>query len=74
MKNRKYIIILIFLVIINLLIQKSINIKLNTFEYNFSKITLKIKGIGFSYIFGNDEEIKFENISYPNIIRINNII
>ena len=64
--NKKYIIIIIFIIMINLLIKKSICIKLVPFEYHFSNITLRIKGIGNKYILG-----LYAKDNFPNIININ---
>ena len=49
-------------------IQKSSSIKSNLFECNLSKITLKINGTGYANIFGYEEEKKFENNSFPDIL------
>ena len=57
-------------IIINLFIQAlSIN-ELYFFLLTFSKITLKIKGIGYKNIFGCLENYAFNNKSYPNEIYI----
>ena len=59
------------LIIIILIIQKTICNQINPPNYNFSKIILKIKGIGYRNIFGKDEGYVFESIYYPDEIIIN---
>ena len=63
-------IFIINFIIINLFIRAISNI----FDYFYakdSKITLKVKGIGYSYIFGNATNYYFKNISYLNEVRVN---
>ena len=68
----KYILInLIAFRTINIFYYVKSNILFDLFYYQYSKITLKIKGIGEHFIFGNDEHSKFESIYYPNEIYIN---
>ena len=57
----------LILLIINMFCQIKSNILFNLFYFqNSSKITLKIKGIGESYIFGN-EKIEDDNFNFTNI-------
>ena len=56
---------------INIFYYVKSNILFDLFYYQYSKITLKIKGIGEHFIFGNDAYSKFESIYYPNEIYIN---
>ena len=44
---------------------------MNLIECNFSKITLKVKGIGIKIIFGNDASKKFPTDYFPNEVYIN---
>ena len=59
------------ILMINLIIQKSISNKSNLLEYNFSNITLKIKGIGYRNILGNVNGCQFNISNYPNEVYIN---
>ena len=66
----------LILLIINMFCQIKSNILFNLFYFqNSSKITLKIKGIGESYIFGNgkieDDVFNFTNINYLKEVSIN---
>ena len=66
-------IIIKFLIIINLIQLLSSNI----FFFNklyFSKITLKVKGIGIKKIFGYDSIYYFGSSYYPNVVVINGYI
>ena len=62
---------IINLIIFCLFFQVSPNHNLNLFEYKLSKITLKIKGIGYKNIFGNETNYSFSKSCYPNEIIIN---
>ena len=64
-------ILIIKLIILLNFIQILSNNKLNLIECNFSKITLKVKGIGTKIIFGNDATKKFPTDYFPSEIYIN---
>ena len=70
---RKYIIINAFkLIIINIFCQIETNFLNDLFSFHHSsKITLKIKGIGDKYIFGNEKLYNFTGINYLKRIYIN---
>ena len=65
----------LFLLILNLIFQKSSGLQYNLFESKFSNITLKIKGIGFKDILSNKEisQYYFSKNNYPNNVYINGI-
>ena len=66
---RKFLkIVLIKSIIINIFCR---NIISNLFYYRLSNITLKIKGIGESTLFGNIKNHNFKYIDYPNEVIIN---
>ena len=70
--NRNFIIInLIQFIIVGIFYQIKCNILFNLFHFQVSKITLKIKGIGTHFIFGNDNNYKFTGINYLNEVTIN---
>ena len=73
-KVNKILINLIQFIIINLLFQIKSNILFNLFQFQYSKITLKIKGIGDSIIFGNESRLYFQRNNFPNDIYINGIM
>ena len=55
-------------------LQKSVNKKYNLFESKFSKITLKIKGIGYGNILSNKNiQYHFNESLYPDNVYINEI-
>jgi len=55
-------------------LQKSVNKKYNLFESKFSKITLKIKGIGYGNILSNKNiQYHFNENLYPDNVYINEI-
>ena len=69
-------IILIFLIKLLILIYRFIRIQNNIFYpyyFQYSKISLKIKGIGDSSILGNDTGFPFKDINYLNEVSINGI-
>ena len=71
-KNHK----LIFkcLIIIELILQILSRNIFNIFEFNLSKVTLKIKGKGVKYILGyypEDEAFTFPMINFPETVKIN---
>ena len=70
---RKYIIINAFkLIIINIFCQIETNFLNDLFSFHHSsKITLKIKGIGDQYIFGNEKLYNFTGINYLKRVYIN---
>ena len=70
---RKYIIINAFkLIIINIFCQIETNFLNDLFSFHHSsKITLKIKGIGDQYIFGNEIHYNFTGINYLKRVYIN---
>ena len=81
-KNKVYFIIILrklrFLLIINFI--QILSTYLQLFNKNFSKITLKVKGIGFNNILGRAlgylieaGDCSFKNTNYPNEIYINGI-
>ena len=66
---RNYIIINIS-ILINILYQIKNNI-FDLFYFQYSKITLKIRGIGYNNIIGNDNFCKFQGINYLKEVYIN---
>ena len=70
--NRIFIIINLILFIIICLIKSNILFDLFSIQYS-SKITLKIKGIGDSYILENDTNSKFTGLYYLKEVKINGI-
>ena len=70
-QSKIYNTIIKLVLMINLIIQKSISNKSNLLEYNFSNITLKIKGIGHRNILGNVKRFQFNSSNYPNEVYIN---
>jgi len=66
-----FIIILITFLLLNKICQIKSNFLLNLFHFQDSKITLKIKGIGDSIIFGNESSGSFKGINYLKEIYIN---
>ena len=69
MKIRNYIII-IATIIINMFRQINNNI-FDLFYFQYSKITLKIQGIGNNYILGNYGTSRFQGIEYRKEVYIN---
>jgi len=69
--NNNLIIILIRLIIINLFCQIKCNTQFNLFYFQYSKITLKIKGIGDNYILGKKGYYTFASINYLKNVIIN---
>ena len=75
-KISNYIIIIIIksVIILDIFNQKVKNNIFDSFYYQFSNITLKIKGKGNNYIFGhNINGLLFSTYSYPNKVYINGI-
>ena len=71
---RLYIIIIFrYLIIIDLFTYKTTNSKFNLLLYNFSKITLYIKGIGEKNILTYEEQYTFGTANYPSEVIINGI-
>ena len=69
---RNYLLInLIKFIISNLFYKKTCNISFDLFYFQYSKITIKIKGIGDNYIFGYESTLKFNNRNLPKEIYIN---
>ena len=66
-----FIITLITILLLNKICQIKSNFLLNLFHFQNSKITLKIKGIGDSIIFGNESSGSFKGINYLKEIYIN---
>ena len=66
-------IILKFLIMTGLFIKILPYNKLSLFEFNLSNITLKVKGIGYSHILGNEGQFIFDKKYYPNEVYINGI-
>jgi len=60
------------LIIVLLMIQSLYNKNIPLLKYNFSNITLKIKGIGYNNILCSKED-DFTPSYYPNLIYINEI-
>ena len=71
-KTRKNIITIIKPIILFLMIQSLSNKTILFLKYNFSNITLKIKGIGYNNIFSSKEDVFLQSY-YPNLIYINEI-
>ena len=71
-KTRKNIITIIKPIILFLMIQSLSNKTILFLKYNFSNITLKIKGIGFNNILSSKEDVFLQSY-YPNLIYINEI-
>ena len=67
-----YIIInLIKYIMINILCQIKSNIIIDLFQFQYSTISLKIKGKGYSNIFGNEKDREFNKDYYPSEVIIN---
>ena len=69
---RKNFITIIKLIIFLLMVQSFSNKNILFLKYNFSNITLKIKGIGYNNIFSSKEDVFLQSY-YPNLIYINEI-
>ena len=69
--NKYLIINFIKIIILDIFLKIKSNILFDLFHFKFSKITLKIKGIGDSIIFGNEKGYKFTGINYLKEIYIN---
>ena len=76
-KNKKninnYIFIIKLLIVINLFNRALSYYKINYLELKYSKITLKIKGIGNKNIFSGGSEFSFESSGFPDEVYINSI-
>ena len=59
------------IILMNLFIQTLLNKNSHLLELTISSITLKIKGVGYKNILGNQINNRFENQFYPNEIYIN---
>ena len=70
-KDNNIIIHLIKFIIISIFLQIKSNILFEIFHSRNSKITLKIKGIGVSTVFGNETNYNFNSSNFPNKININ---
>ena len=69
---RNYIIInLIKYIIINIFCQIKNIIILDLFQFQYSKITLRIEGIGENNIFGNEMDHEFRKFNFPKEVYIN---
>ena len=72
-KNISYIrnnIIIIFLILLNLFIQIFPYIKNSLIKFQFSNVTIRIKGTGIKNVFSNNLTL-FKSEYYPNIVYIN---
>ena len=69
----KIILYLIQFIIISILYQIKSNINFDLFHYQVSKITLKIKGIGDSYILGNETNYTFTGFKNLKEVYINGL-
>ena len=71
---RNYLKIIISIsIIINVFCHRKSNILFDIFYCQYSKITLKIKGIGEHNLFGNEIEENFTSINYLKEVKINGI-
>ena len=69
---RNYVIIIFILtIIINIFCKKNNNKIFNLFYFQDSKITLKIKGIGYYSLFGNEIKHNFTGINHLKEVKIN---
>ena len=69
----KIILYLIQFIIISILYQIKSNVNFDLFHYQVSKITLKIKGIGDSYILGNETDYNFTGFKNLKEVYINGL-